>query len=72
MQDLLKQSGIPFTVLITSIFYENMVRPHTYRKVGDEYTFSLNAGRKAHPSNAVADIGATAAGVSNQPFLFLA
>ena len=65
LQEYIKASGVPSTILLTSIFYENFTTFLQYQKKKDgSYAFALNAGTKAHPHCSVEDIGATAAGES--------
>ena len=63
LQDYLMHSGVPYTILQTSIFYENALSVYSYRKQEDgSVAFALNGGTKPHPNCAVGDIGASAAG----------
>ena len=63
LQEYLRQSDVPYTILETSIFYENALGYYQYRKQQDgSLAFALNGGTKPHPNCAVGDIGASAAG----------
>ena len=59
-------SSVPYTVLVTSIFYENAITgAYAYQKQQDgSYVFALNGGIEAHPACSVEDVGASAAGMS--------
>ncbi|DBA66689.1 hypothetical protein WJX79_009438 [Trebouxia sp. C0005] len=58
----LKNSRVPSTVLLTSMFYDSTVTVLPYQKQEDgSYVFTSNAGPKAHPQCATEDIGASAA-----------
>ena len=64
MQVYLKNSRVPSTVLLTSMFYDSTVTVFPYQKQEDgSYVFTSNAGAKAHPQCATEDIGASAAGL---------
>lgn len=63
VQEYLKASGIPYTVLLTSGFYENFLKYYQYQKQADgTYVFAINAGFGGIPMHAAADIGASASG----------
>ncbi|KAK9840690.1 hypothetical protein WJX84_008639 [Apatococcus fuscideae] len=60
--NMIQKSGLAYTILEPSIFYENAIQTFQFKKQEDgSVAFSLNAGAKAHPQCAVADIGTSAA-----------
>ena len=71
LQEYLVESVMEYTVLETSLFYDNFATGLLSQKLEDgSEIVSLNAGSKPHPACAVADIGASAACValSHVPF----
>lgn len=63
MQEYLKKSGLPYTLLLPSMFYENMIAFTFYQKQDDgSYTFSDNIGVGPHAWHSVGTIGLTTAG----------
>jgi uncharacterized protein YbjT (DUF2867 family) len=70
VEEHLKASGVPHTILHTSIFYENFLLGFMpfFKQDDGSYVFYLNVGtEKGHPANAVADIGNAAAAILNDP-----
>ena len=63
-QDYLKQSGIPYTCLLTSAFFDNFIGGIKLQKQGDAYCWGHNLGTAPHAWHAVGDIGGTAAGAT--------
>ncbi len=56
-------SGLPYTLLLGSMFYENMLNFTFYQKQPDgSYAFSDNVGIEPHAWHSVGTIGLTAAG----------
>lgn len=63
-QEYLKHSGLDYTILITSIFFENVINYTMYQKQPDgSLVMGDNLGTEPHAWHAVGDIGLTVAGV---------
>jgi hypothetical protein len=62
-QDYLRESGVPFALLRTCMFFENAINFTSYQKGSDgSYVYGDNLGTAPHGWHAVADIGHSAAG----------
>ena len=63
VQDYLRESGVPFALLRTSMFFENAINFTSYQKAAEgSYVYGDNLGTAAHGWHAVADVGHSAAG----------
>ncbi len=63
LQEYLAKSGLPHTLLITCMFYDNMLIFTMYQKQADgSYVFSNNMGNEPHGAHSVSTIGQTVAG----------
>lgn len=63
LQEYLANSGLPYTLLLTSAFYDNMLNFVFYQKQPDgTYAFSDNLGTEPHSWHSAGTIGLTAAG----------
>lgn len=66
--EYLKSTGVPYTELLTSIFYQNWTGIFPFAPQGDgSYAFYTNAGDVAHSAQDVNDIGAAAAVIFEDP-----
>lgn len=63
LQDYLKQSGLAYTLLLPSTFYDNMTHFTVYKKHLDgSYTFGYNMGSGPIAMQARDDVGRNVAG----------
>lgn len=63
LQDYLKQSGLAYTLLLPSTFYDNMTHFTVYKKQPDgSYTFGYNMGSGPIAMQARDDVGRAVAG----------
>ena len=75
LQEYLAESGVPYVLLLTSAFYDNLINFTPYQKQPDgSFSFSDNLGTEPHSWHSVDTIGLTAAGEqvkSDKPHVFL-
>ena len=65
IEDYLRESGVPYALLLTCMFYENVINFTGYQKTGDgSYMYGDNLGTAPHGWHAVGDIGQSAAGMA--------
>ena len=63
IEDYLRESGVPYALLLTCMFYENVINFTAYQKAeGGSYMYGDNLGTAPHGWHAVGDIGQSAAG----------
>ncbi|BDA46618.1 NmrA-like family domain-containing protein 1 [Coccomyxa sp. Obi] len=68
VQEYLKKSGLPYTLVTPSLFYENMIKNTMYQKQPDgSFIFSDNMGIAPHAWHSVSTIGLTVAAVLEYP-----
>jgi hypothetical protein len=68
-QEYIAELGLPHTILITCMFFDNFIKTMRYKPLPDgSFEFSNNLGQEPHALNAVGAIGETAACAAPTPF----